>query len=87
VSPLRPLEIKLVVDVSNLTNPQFNGFTYSNIESTTNTSPLLELAEARIDRSLNAFCENQSFHNYADYAQRMSSERDARPRDLGLATK
>ncbi len=65
---LKAAEVRLVVDVRTVprsrANPQFNGIAYEHLAS------LGGLRGTRRDASpaVNAFWENASFHNYADYA-------------------
>ena len=79
VDLLRPAEVQLVVDVRTVprsrANPQYNGDVLAETLSAfkigyTHIVALGGLrAHARdIAPSVNAFWENQSFHNYADYA-------------------
>jgi len=79
VSLLRPLEITLVVDVRAIprsrTNPQFNASEFADALSKYQIQfeHIAALGGRRGKRSnvrvnLNAFWNNQSFHNYADYA-------------------
>ena len=80
---LRPQEVKLVVDVRSiprsLTNPQYNAARFADAlsECEIGYERIPELGGLRgrgrdVPANLNAFWENRSFHNYADYA--MSDE-------------
>lgn len=98
VELLRPQEIKLVVDVRSVprsrTNPQYNagefvktlsGFQigYEHIA----TLGGLRGRKPDVPPSLNAFWQNKSFHNYADYATSEEFRSGlARLRGLGSAT-
>jgi uncharacterized protein (DUF488 family) len=98
VDLLRPQEIKLVVDVRTIprsrTNPQYNleEFAKALAEFQINYEHIAALGGLRgrkwdVPTDVNAFWENQSFHNYADYA--MSKEFRsglARLRELGHVT-
>ena len=98
VDLLKPQEIKLVVDVRTITrsrtNPQYNAGEFAKALSAfqigyEHIGALGGLRGRKRDvpASLNAFWENQNFHNYADYA--MSAEFRsglARLRELGHAT-
>ena len=98
VDLLRPQEIKLVVDVRTIprsrTNPQYNAARLANSLSKFEIGyeHIAELGGLRgkkrdVPADVNAFWENQSFHNYADYA--MSDEFRyglARLRELGHVT-
>jgi uncharacterized protein (DUF488 family) len=97
VELLRESEIQLVVDVRTVprsrTNPQFNrdvlpitlaefGIDYEHIAQLGG----LRAKSATVPPSVNAFWQNYSFHNYADYA--MSDEFESglmRLRELGHA--
>ena len=95
VDLLRSQEIKLVVDVRTIprsrTNPQYNAAKLANAlsEFEIGYEHIAELGGLRgrkrdVPADVNAFWENQSFHNYADYA--MSDEFRsglARLRELG----
>ncbi len=76
---LRVANVQLVIDVRSIrrsrANPQFNESTLgSDLEAyQIGYLPIPQLGgrrkrETAIDRSLNAFWDNRSFHNYADYA-------------------
>ena len=98
VDLLRPQEVKLVVDVRTIprsrTNPQYNAAKFANAlsEFEIGYEHIAELGGLRgkerdVPADVNAFWENQSFHNYADYA--MSDEFRsglARLRELGHGT-
>jgi uncharacterized protein (DUF488 family) len=98
VKLLRSQEVKLVVDVRNiprsLTNPQYNAARFANAlsEFEIGYEHITELGGHRgrrrdVPANVNAFWENRSFHNYADYA--MSDEFRsglARLRKLGHQT-
>ena len=95
VDLLRPQEVKLVVDVRTIprsrTNPQYNAAKLAKALSKFEIGyeHIAELGGLRgkkrdVPADVNAFWENQSFHNYADYA--MSDEFRsglARLRELG----
>ena len=95
VDLLRPQEVKLVVDVRTIprsrTNPQYNAVKLAKAlsEFEIGYEHIAELGGLRgkkrdVPADLNAFWENQSFHNFADYA--MSDEFRsglARLRELG----
>jgi uncharacterized protein (DUF488 family) len=79
VDLLRPQEIKLVVDVRAIprshTNPQYNSEKFANAlaDFQINYVHIAALAGLRgkaneVAADVNAFWENRSFHNYADYA-------------------
>jgi uncharacterized protein (DUF488 family) len=79
VGLLRQAEVQLIVDVRTVprsrTNPQYNGDslprTLSAFQIAYASLPSLGGLRGRrsdIAGSVNAFWENQSFHNYADYA-------------------
>ena len=99
VDLLMPQEIKLVVDVRTIprsrTNPQYNleEFAKALAEFQINYEHIAALGGLRgrkwdVPTDVNAFWENQSFHNYADYA--MSKEFRcglARLRELGHVTR
>jgi uncharacterized protein (DUF488 family) len=83
VDLLRPHEVKLVVDVRtiprSLTNPQYNAARFANdlSELQIGYEHIIELGGFRgkkrdVPADVNAFWENRSFHDYADYA--MSNE-------------
>ncbi|MEH2571815.1 uncharacterized protein (DUF488 family) [Bradyrhizobium sp. AZCC 1708] len=83
VNLLRPQEVKLVVDVRStprsLTNPQYNAARFAKAlsECEIGYEHIPELGGLRgrgrdVPANVNAFWENRSFHNYADYA--MSDE-------------
>jgi uncharacterized protein (DUF488 family) len=96
---LREADIQLVIDVRTMprsrTNPQFNrdvlpttlaefGIDYEHIAQLGG----LRAKSTTVPRSLNAFWENPSFHNYADYA--MSEDFKSglmRLRELGHANR
>ena len=98
VDLLRPQEVKLVVDVRTIprsrTNPQYNAAKLAKAlsEFEIGYEHIAELGGLRgknrdVPADVNAFWENQSFHNYADYA--MSDEFRsglARLRELGHGT-
>ena len=98
VDLLRPQEIKVVVDVRTIprsrTNPQYNAAKLAKAlsEFEIGYEHIVELGGLRgknrdVPADVNAFWENQSFHNYADYA--MSDEFRsglARLRELGHGT-
>ena len=98
VDLLRPQEVKLVVDVRTIprsrNNPQYNAAKLAKAlsEFEIGYEHIAELGGLRgetrdIPADVNAFWENQSFHNYADYA--MSHEFRsglARLRELGHGT-
>jgi len=98
VNMLRPQEVTVVVDVRNiprsLTNPQYNAARFANAlsEFEIGYEHITELGGYRgrrrdIPTNMNAFWENRSFHNCADYA--MSDEFRsglARLRKLGHET-
>ena len=98
VDLLRPQEIKLVVDVRTIprsrTNPQYNAAKLAKAlsEFEIGYEHIAELGGLRdkkrdVPAHVNSFWENQSFHNYADYA--MSDEFRsglARLRELGHGT-
>jgi uncharacterized protein (DUF488 family) len=98
VDLLRPQEIKLIVDVRAIplsrTNPQYNAAKLAKAlsEFEIGYEHIAELGGLRgkkrdVPADVNAFWENQSFHNYADYA--MSDEFRsglARLRQLGRGT-
>ena len=98
VDLLRPHEIGIVVDVRTIPqsriNPQYNSVEFAKAlaDAKINYEHITALGGLRgrkwdVDPHVNAFWENRSFHNYADYA--MSEEFRfglARLRDLGLAT-
>jgi len=95
VELLRPQDVKLVVDVPTIprsrTNPQYNAAKLANALSDFEIGyeHIAELGGLRgrnrdVPADVNSFWENQSFHNYADYA--MSAEFRsgmARLRELG----
>ena len=95
VDLLRPQEVKLVVDVRTIprsrTNPQYNAVKLAKAlsEFEIGYEHIAELGGLRgkkrdVPADANAFWENQSFHNFADYA--MSDEFRsglARLRELG----
>jgi len=97
VDLLMPQEIKLVVDVRTIprsrTNPQYNSeeFAKAPAEFQINYEHIAALGGLRgrkwdVPTDVNAFWENRSFHNYADYA--MSKEFRSgldRLRELGHA--
>ena len=99
VDLLMPQEIKLVVDVRTIprsrTNPQYNleEFAKALAEFQINYEHIAALGGLRgrkwdVPTDVNAFWENRSFHNYADYA--MSKEFRsglARLRELGHANR
>ena len=79
VDLLRPQEVKLVVDVRTIprsrTNPQYNAVKLAKAlsEFEIGYEHIAELGGLRgkkrdVPADANAFWENQSFHNYADYA-------------------
>jgi uncharacterized protein (DUF488 family) len=83
VDLLRPQEIKVIVDVRTIprsrTNPQYNAAKLAKAlsEFEIGYEHIAELGGLRgktpdVPADVNAFWENQSFHNYADYA--MSDE-------------
>jgi uncharacterized protein (DUF488 family) len=98
VGLLNDAEVKLVVDVRTIprsrTNPQYNSDTLSGTlsEFQLGYEHIAELGGLRsrspeVPRDVNAFWQNRSFHNYADYA--MSTEFRAglqRLRQLGAST-
>ena len=98
VDLLRPQEVKLVVDVRTIprsrNNPQYNAAKLAKAlsEFEIGYEHIAELGGLRsknrdVPAGVNAFWENQSFHNYADYA--MSHEFRsglARLRELGHGT-
>ena len=98
VDLLRPQEVKLIVDVRTIprsrTNPQYDAAKLAKAlsEFEIGYEHIAELGGLRgkkrdVPTDVNAFWENQSFHNYADYA--MSDEFRsglARLRQLGHGT-
>ena len=79
VDLLKPQEVKVVVDVRTIprsrTNPQYNAAKLANAlsEFEIGYEHIAELGGLRgrkrdVPADVNAFWENQSFHNYADYA-------------------
>jgi uncharacterized protein (DUF488 family) len=98
VELLRPQKIKLVVDVRSVprsrTNPQYNA------EKLAKTLSAFQIGyehiaalgglrgrKPNVPASVNAFWENKSFHNYADYARSEEFRFGlARLRELGNAT-
>jgi uncharacterized protein (DUF488 family) len=98
VGLLKPLAIKLVVDVRNIprsrTNSQFNSGALSVVllEHNIYYEHIAALGGRRSKNSnvpsgSNAYWTNQSFHNYADYAMTDEFRRGfARLRDLGHAS-
>jgi uncharacterized protein (DUF488 family) len=79
VNLLRPQEVELVVDVRSiphsLTNPQYNAAWFASALSQLEIGyeHIAELGGRRgksrdVPAAANAFWENRSFHNYADYA-------------------
>jgi uncharacterized protein (DUF488 family) len=98
VELVKDAEVRLVIDVRTVprsrANPQFNSdvFARSLYESQINYEHIAALGGLRgrtcdVPAAVNAFWENQSFHNYADYA--MSDEFRfglTRLREIGHAT-
>jgi uncharacterized protein (DUF488 family) len=98
VTLLRSVDVRLVVDVRTIprsrTNPQYN------LDALPGTLAGLQIGYEHIDAlgglrghkhdisdSVNAFWENRSFHNYADYALSKNFRAGlARLRELGHAT-
>ena len=83
VDLLRPQDVKVIVDVRTIprsrTNPQYNAAKFAKTlsEFEIGYEHIAELGGLRgkkrdVPADVNAFWENQSFHNYADYA--MSDE-------------
>lgn len=97
VDLLRPQEIKLVVDVRTIprsrTNPQYNSeeFAKALAEFQISYVHIAALGGLRgraheVAPDVNAFWENQSFHNYADYAMGKEFRSGlARLREMGHA--
>jgi uncharacterized protein (DUF488 family) len=97
VDLLRPQEIKLVVDVRTIprsrTNPQYNSEELAKAlaDFQINYVHIAALGGLRgrtykVAPDVNAFWENQSFHNYADYAMGKEFRSGlARLRDMGHA--
>jgi len=99
VELLSPRQIKLVIDVRTIprsrTNPQYNA---EELAKTLSKFQLeyehiaalggLRGSKHNIPARVNAFWENKSFHNYADYARSEEFRSGlARLRELGHATK
>lgn len=94
---LRPQEIKLVVDVRTIprsrTNPQYNSETFAKALAEFQISYVhiaalggLRGTAHEVAPEVNAFWENRSFHNYADYAMGKEFRSGlARLREMGHA--
>jgi hypothetical protein len=94
VDLLSKAEVRLVVDVRTITNPQYNSEALAEAlcESRIDYEHIAALGGLRgrkrdVPANVNAFWQNQRFHNYADYA--MSEDFHSgliRLRELGHAT-